>query len=164
MSSSEEGASSAGRGTGASRLPRVLTCRTGFLLSILGRVSRDATERALAPLEIKPYHYGVLVVLTDEGPAPQQVVGETLGIDKSSMVVVVDHLEGLGLVERHRNPENRRAYKLTLTEAGRRLLSEADSLVEQVEEAVLAPLDDEQRVRLHELLLTLADPRGDRGD
>jgi DNA-binding MarR family transcriptional regulator len=96
------------------------------------------------------------------GPAPQQAVRETLSIEKSSMVVFVDHLERLGLVERHRNPENRRAYKLTLTAAGRELLSEAKPLIEKVEEAVLAPLDDAQRRHLHQLLLSLLPHSGER--
>lgn len=163
MGPSEKEAGHAARGSGAGRPPRALTRSVGFLLSIMGRLSRDATERALEPLGIKPYHYGVLVALDEGGPAPQRVVGEALEIDKSSMVVVVDHLEGLGLVERHRNPENRRAYRLTLTDAGRKLLSEAESLVGRVEEDVLAPLDDAQRRQLHGLLLSLLPGSGERG-
>lgn len=151
------------RGSGAGRPPQALARRAGFLLSVLGRISRDATERALGPLGIKPYHYGVLVALDEGGPAPQRVVGEALGIDKSSMVVVVDHLEGLGLVERRRNPENRRAYRLTLTDAGRNVLSEAEPLVGQVEEDIMAPLDDAQRRQLHALLLSLLPGPGERG-
>jgi MarR family transcriptional regulator, lower aerobic nicotinate degradation pathway regulator len=140
---------------GSGRPPRSLTRRVGFLLSALGRLSRDATEQALESLGIRPHHYGVLVVLDEGGPAPQRIVGEALGIDKSTMVVVVDHLEERGLVERHRNPENRRAYRLTLTGAGRKLLLEADPLVRRVEEDVMAPLDDAQRRQLHGLLLSL---------
>jgi DNA-binding MarR family transcriptional regulator len=156
----EEWTDEVGRVSGVSRLPEVLTRRTGFLLSTLGRLSRDATERALEPLGIKPHHYGMLVVLAEGGPAPQQVIGETLRIDKSSMVVFVDHLEGLGLVERRRNPENRRAYKLTLTAAGRKTILEAETLVEGVEETLLAPLDDAQRRQLHGLLLSLLSDHG----
>lgn len=161
VGTSEEAAGDAVRGTG--RPPQALASRAGFLLSVLGRISRDATERALGSLGIKPYHYGVLVVLDEGGPAPQRAVGEALGIDKSSMVVVVDHLEGLGLVERHRNPENRRAYRLTLTDAGRKMISEAGPLVGRVEEDVLAPLDQAQRRQLHGLLLSLLPGSGRRG-
>ena len=46
-----------------------------------------------------------MVVLAEEGPDPQQTVGERIEIDKSTMVVVVDELEELGLVERRRNPK-----------------------------------------------------------
>jgi DNA-binding MarR family transcriptional regulator len=96
-----------------------------------------------------------LVVLAEEGPAPQQTVGERIEIDKSTMVVVVDELEELGLVERRRNPQNRRAYELTLTETGLKRLSEVEPVVEEVEEAALAPLDEARRTQLRELLLSL---------
>ncbi len=145
----------AARVVGGDRPPERLTRRIGFLLSMLGRRSRDATEGALAPLGLKPQHYGVLVVLSDAGPAPQQVVGVRLGIDKSTMVAVVDYLEGCGLVERRRNPNNRRAYDLTLTAAGRHALAAAELLVAGIEEAVLTPLDTAERAQLGTLLLRL---------
>jgi DNA-binding MarR family transcriptional regulator len=135
------------------RFPRALTERTGFLLSMLGQASRNTTERVLAPLGIKPHHYGVLMVLDAMGPAPQHSVGERLGIDKSSMTVVVDHLAGLGMLERRRNPGNRRAYELTLTETGRETLARAAPLIESVEEVVLARLTGEERRQLHGLLV-----------
>ena len=140
------------RGDGAGSPPEHLTRWTGFLLSTLGRVARDETEGALEPLGIKPHHYGVLVVLDVMGPTPQYAAGQNLGIDKSSMTVVVDHLERLGLVERRRNPQNRRAYELTLTEAGREVLNAAAPLIAGVEEALLSRLSDEERAQLHELL------------
>jgi DNA-binding MarR family transcriptional regulator len=111
------------------------------------------------PLGIKPHHYGVLQVLEEMGSAPQYVVGARLGIDKSTMTVVGDHLEGLGLVARRRNPQNRRAYELTLTETGRAALAAAEPLVATVEEAMLARLDSAERSQLHTLLLRMMDQR-----
>jgi DNA-binding MarR family transcriptional regulator len=143
--------------------PADLTRWSGFLLSVLGQQSRAATERALAPLGIKPHHYGVLVMLRDVGPAAQFAVGDRLGIDKSSMTVVGDHLEGLGLVARRRNPQNRRAYELTLTDAGRTALAAAEPLVAQVEEAALAGLDSAERAQLHALLVKMLANRNPAG-
>lgn len=162
MSSGELGTSKPSRSSYEGSLPETLRRRTGFLLSVMGMFSRSELSRALEPLSIKPRGYGTLVVLAEGGPAPQQTVGERLGIDKSTMVVVVDELEELGLVERRRNPQNRRAYELTLTDAGHETLSEAESVVEGVEEAVLAPLSEEGRRQLHELLLRLLPDLGSR--
>jgi DNA-binding MarR family transcriptional regulator len=61
---------------------------------------------------------------------------------------------------RQRNPQNRRAYELTLTNAGREALSEAESAVEDAEEAVLAPLNEGGRMQLHKLLLSLVPDLG----
>jgi DNA-binding MarR family transcriptional regulator len=159
MGSDADQAREAERPVGGSSPPAPLTRWSGFLLSILGQRSRAETELALAPLGIKPHHYGALVVLQEAGPAPQYAVGERLGIDKSTMTLVGDHLEGLGLVERRRNPENRRAYELTLTEAGRATLIAAEPLIAQVEEAMLARLDKTERTRLHALLVKLLPAR-----
>lgn len=142
-------------GAAAGAVPESLTQRTGFLLSTLGRRFRAATEQSLTPLGITPVHYGVLAVLAGNGPAAQAAVGATFNIDKSSMVVIIDYLEQRELVERRRNPRNRRAYELRLTDAGHRTLREADQIVARSEEAVLAPLDAAQRAHLHELLLRL---------
>jgi DNA-binding MarR family transcriptional regulator len=129
--------------------------RTGFLLSTLGRRFRAATEHVLAPLGITPVHYGVLTVVATQGPAAQAAVGQTLRIDKSSMVVIMDYLEQRGLVERQRNPRNRRAYELILTAAGAQILRDADRIIAESEEAGLAALDQTQRDQLHQLLLRL---------
>jgi DNA-binding MarR family transcriptional regulator len=136
-------------------LPATLTRRTGFLLSTLGRRCTAAAERVLAPLGIKPHHYGVLVVLEAAGVATQHAVGERLGIDKSTMTVVGDFLEGRGLVERRRNPVNRRAYELTLTEAGRDVLARAEPLIAAAQAELLDPLDASERAELHALLVRL---------
>jgi DNA-binding MarR family transcriptional regulator len=135
--------------------PPALLRRTGFLLSVLGRRTREATEQALAPLRIKPHHYGVLVLLEGTGPLPQHTIGTRLGIDKSTMTVVGDHLEALGLVERRRNPANRRAYEFVLTDTGRSALATAEPLIAQIDEEALAPLDPAERTELHDLLLRL---------
>ena len=145
----------AGRGGGADVFPEVLARRTAFLLSKAGQMSREAFDRAVGPMGLKSRHYGALAVLDAEGPRAQRELGERLQIDRSTMVSVVDDLEGMGLVERRRDREDRRRYELTLTEAGRRTLSEAGGLVEGVQEAVLTPLDEAQRRELHGLLMAL---------
>ncbi len=129
---------------------------------MVGRISRDLTERALGDLGIKPHHVGILAILDAEGPAAQSRVGQRLRIDKSSMTVFVDHLEALGLLDRRRNPRNRRAYELTLTGAGRATFARAVSLIDSVEVKVLAGLDADERSQLHRLLSRLL--RGLHGD
>jgi DNA-binding MarR family transcriptional regulator len=153
--SHEETAGTSGDSGRAEVIPAILLGRTGFLLSTLGRRFRAATEQALAPLGITPVHYGVLTVIAIQGPAAQAAVGQVLHIDKSSMVVIMDHLEQRGLVERQRNPRNRRAYELILTAAGTQTLRDADRIIAESEEAALTALDQTQRDQLHQLLLRL---------
>ncbi len=69
------------------------------------------------------------------------------------MVGLVDELEGLGLVERRRDLEDRRRYDLTLTDVGKRTISEAEAVATRVQDAMLAPVDETERRRLHEMLI-----------
>ena len=62
--------------------------------------------------------YGFLVA-PDVAAPPQRAVGERLGIDESSMTAIADLLDGLGLMERRRDPDDRRAYEPTLADVGR---------------------------------------------
>ena len=71
------------------------------------------------------------------------------------MVAVVDKLENDGLVVRRRNPLDRRAYALEITDKGRRVLGQADELVSKVEHDFLAPLSAVERRALVDLLQRL---------
>ncbi len=145
-------------GSGRSRVnlpPVALTRNTGFLMSKVSQLAREGFERALEPMGLKARHYGVLTALAGEGPHAQRDLGEKLAIDRTTMVGLVDELEGLGLVERRRNLEDRRRYDLTLTDVGKRTISEAEAMATRVQDAMLAPLDDTERRRLHEMLASV---------
>jgi DNA-binding MarR family transcriptional regulator len=93
-----------------------------------------------------------------EGPFSQQRLGQRQGIDRTTMVSVVDELEGSGYVERRRDPRARRAYSLHATAKGRRVLQRAKEATERAEEEFLAPLPEADRRRLKRLLRTLLEP------
>ena len=138
------------------RLPPVSLARnTGFLMSKVSQLAREGFERALEPMGLKARHYGVLTALAGEGSHAQGDLGEKLAIDRTTMVGLVDELEALGLVERRRDPEDRRRYDLALTDAGERKISEAEVLAARIQDAVLAPLGDDERRLLHEMLASI---------
>ena len=142
-------------GSGRNRVdppPAALARNTGFLMSKVSQLAREGFERALGPMGLKARHYGVLTALAGEGPHAQGDLGERLAIDRTTMVGLVDELEGLGLVERRRDREDRRRYDLVLTDAGKRTISEAEAVAARVQEAVLSPLDEAERRRLHGML------------
>lgn len=141
--------------------PAALVCNTGFLVSKVSQLAREGFERALEPMGLKARHYGILAALTGEGPYAQRDLGEKLAIDRTTMVGLVDELEGLGLVERRRDPGDRRRYDLALTDSGKRMILEADAVAVRVQEAVLSPLDDAERHRLHEMLTSVLQNLGE---
>ena len=73
----------------------------------------------MRPLGIGRRHFSVLAVLGEGKPLSQVEMGERLGIDRNTMVILLDDLEEKSLVVRRRDPSDRRAYLVSLTEAGR---------------------------------------------
>ncbi|WP_433340704.1 MarR family winged helix-turn-helix transcriptional regulator [Streptomyces sp. CA-253872] len=78
----------------------------------------------------------------------------------SRVVTLVDRLDGLGLVERHRSARDRRQHELRLSARGEELLQRVREAACAHEEALLQPLDEAQRATLTALLTSLAEAEG----
>ena len=135
--------------------PEPLASAPGFLLSWNGRRIAYAFGEALAPLGLKPQHFGVLnLIATVPGSAQQELVERSM-IDPSSMVAVLDELEALGLARRRPHEGDRRKHALELTDDGKRTLKRARALAARTYEEIAAPLDAEERETLQRLLRKL---------
>jgi DNA-binding MarR family transcriptional regulator len=73
-----------------------------------------------AEFELSPVQVHVLRTL-GEAPQPMSSLAGFLGCDASNVTGLVDRLEARGLVRRAAAPEDRRAYRVRLTAAGRKL-------------------------------------------
>lgn len=138
-------------------LSPALSDRLGPLLGRVHEAHRALAHAALAPLGLSPKGFGALALLAVEGPLSQQRLAERTGIDRTTMVAVVDELERAGTVERSRDPGDRRAYALQLTRHGGRLLARAEAAVVGAEERFLAPLPIAEQRRLKSTLRRLLD-------
>src|SRR5262245_7144751 len=96
-----------------------------FLLSKLGFVARRGFHNALAAVALEPRQFGVLNLVAASEGLSQRALTDPLGIPASRVVAIVDELEERGLVERRRNPDDRRAHALYLTAKGRKTLDRA---------------------------------------
>ncbi len=137
-------------------LHEALTRHTGFLISRMGLVAQRGFAERMAEVGLTPREWGALNVLSREGAITQQSLGKCIGMDPSSMVATLDELERKGLVERRRNPQDRRAHALHMTAKGQRTLSRARELAARAQDELLAPLGADERKQLHGLLLRLA--------
>src|SRR5689334_23983894 len=99
-------------------LPRELIASTAFLL---GRVGIAVKTYAMDEFEAEgfsPYHYSVLALLDEEPRETQATIADVLGVDRSQLVGLLDTLEKHELVERRRDPSDRRRHVVSLTTAG----------------------------------------------
>jgi DNA-binding MarR family transcriptional regulator len=128
--------------------PEALASRLGFLLKHAQLRLADASARALAPFGVDGRELAILAVLAAEYPLSQLEAAGRLGVDRTTMVTLVDALEDKGLVERHRSPEDRRKNIVQLTATGQDRLREAERAREEMERRFLAPLGEAEAARL----------------
>jgi DNA-binding MarR family transcriptional regulator len=129
----------------------------GPLLGRAHEAHRSDVEAELGALGLSPKGFGALTVLEGEGPLPQGELARRQGVDRTTMVAVVDELERLGAVRRERDERDRRAYAVGLTATGRRLLGRARPVLAAVEADFLAPLPAGDRERLKDALRLLVE-------
>jgi DNA-binding MarR family transcriptional regulator len=131
-----------------------------FLLVQLGmHGAREFGER-LKPLGLEQRQAGMLVRLAANEGRSQQAIAALMGINATRMVFLVDELEKLDLVERRRNPEDRRSHALYLTEKGRAALDQVRVVTAEHEQQMSAGLTAAERAELITLLRRLADAQG----
>jgi DNA-binding MarR family transcriptional regulator len=124
----------------------------GQLFFRLWRASHERTAEALETVGMTPPLFALLNVLGARTGAIQQELGQTMGIDPSTMVSLIDQLESAGLAKRRTHPKDRRAREVSITPKGRRALEQARGLAARVEDDVLRGLNAAERGQLLRLL------------
>jgi len=107
--------------------------------------------------DLHPYHHAILAVLDEHDRETQGEIADALGYDRGQLVGLLDELEDKGLVERQRDPADRRRQIVRPTAACRRTLVKARTLSARLDDEFLGPLDAGEREQLHGLLLRLAE-------
>ena len=91
--------------------------------------------RCVAPLQLTPAQFSVLLLL-DRNPGRNQTeIANTLGILRPNFVAMLDGLESRDLCARMRSANDRRSHILALTDKGRAVLARAKKLAAAQREA-----------------------------
>jgi DNA-binding MarR family transcriptional regulator len=136
-----------------------LSARLTYLLK-RALVQLDALHAEhLAPVGVSGRELGVLLLLDGRDPESQQQAAARLGVDRTTMVGLVDALEAKGLVARRADAGDRRRNVLELTGDGRTALTRAVRASDEAERQLLAELDDAESAQLRTLLTRLAADR-----
>lgn len=113
--------------------------------------------RCVAPLQLTPAQFSVLLLLDNNPGRNQTEIANTLGILRPNFVAMLDGLESRDLCARMRSTNDRRSHILVLTDKGRAVLARAKKLVATKHEARLNELlGAEGRVALLQMLSKIA--------
>ena len=138
------------------RPPRELLSSPTFLLKYLTLSMKEQKLAAFEGSGLNPMHFAVLALLDEGARETQATIADALGYDRSYLVGLLDQLEERDLIERRRDPEDRRRHLVKLTPAGTETLARLRSVIKNFEKQFLAPLDADERETFLSLLQRLA--------
>jgi len=156
----EEGPGSGRAGTGASpRRARASRIDLGYLDDHIGYVVRRAQLaifkdfiKTLAPVDIRPAQYSVLIVIDQNPGLTQAELGRALAIKRANLVGMLNELERRKLARRVASPSDRRSHALHLTSTGRQMLARFHRLALEHEKRASRTLDSDDKKLLLQLL------------
>ena len=133
----------------------------GVLPSLLGYVLRRTQSAVFADFAatfaqageaLTPGEFGLLVLVERNAGLSQMALARALGIDRSTLVPILNRLQARGLLVRRASPTDGRTHALALTPAGAKALARFARLVAGHEKRIAADLSAAETRTLLELL------------
>ena len=115
-----------------------------WLLSQTSHVLMTEMTAALQDIGLTPRAHSVLLTAL-QGELTQSEIAQSVGLDKTTMVVTVDELEAAGLAERRPSATDRRARVIAVTKAGERKAAEGRDIADGVQREILDSLPARER-------------------
>ncbi len=127
----------------------------GFLLHDVSRLLRMRLDRRARALGLTRAQWRVLAHLAPRQGINQSSLAEILEVENITLGRHIDRLEDTDWVVRRRDPGDRRAWRLFLTDKARPVLDQMEVLAAETQEEAMAGLSDGERDRLLKLLLSM---------
>lgn len=131
----------------------------GFLLSKAYQRAWATLREEIEPYDLTPPQFALLSFLWQQDGLTQVELSEKGQIDRSTLGGLIDRLERNGLLERRQHPQDRRAYRIYLTEQGKAMESTLSACAERSLKKFTAGLNDDEIKELRRMLEIL---RGER--
>jgi len=109
------------------------------------------------PAGVDIHEYAALLALAGGVTRSQKSLAETIGVSRTTMVKVAAHLSAQGLVERVRNPDDRRSYALTRTPDGAAAARAWKRHADELERSITASFTTPERAEMHRMLARVAE-------
>jgi len=124
----------------------------GFLISDVSRLMRRRFDERARLIGVTRAQWRTLTTLSRNEGINQGGLADLLEVEPITLCRMIDRLEEAGLVERRRDPADRRAWLIFLTTKARPLLAQLRGLADGMIEDALQGLDDERRAALMGML------------
>jgi DNA-binding MarR family transcriptional regulator len=141
-----------------------MAAHLGYLLKHVQQRFFELIAAELAPAGINGREAAVLRAIDNPQPLAQGDIARRMGIDRTTMVALIDDLQERGLVRRRQDPDDRRKNVVELTDAGQHITRQATQAGEQAERTFLSPLSADQAEQFKKTLhaLLYSPPAGPR--
>jgi DNA-binding MarR family transcriptional regulator len=127
----------------------------GFLLADNSRLARWAFDQQVREVGVTGPQARLLLLLNRFPGENQSFYAELLEVEPITLCRMVDRLEEAGLIERRRDPGDRRAWRLHLTAKSRKTMEQLQHRVDSLVEEMLAGLSAAEHSELERLLKTI---------
>ncbi len=131
----------------------------GFLLSKGYQRAWAILREEIEQYDLTPPQFALLSFLWQQDGLTQVELSEKGQIDRSTVGGLIDRLERNGLLERRQHPQDRRAYKIYLTEHGKEMETTLTGCADNSLKRFTSGLNDEEIIELRRMLEIL---RGER--
>lgn len=137
-----------------------MTDSIGFMISDVARVIRRRFDERARVIGVTRPQWRTLTMLTRHEGINQGRLAELLEVEPITLCRMVDRLEEAGHVERRRDPNDRRAWRIHLTDSARPLIAQLRAIADDLLDQALAGLDpaarDQLTATLRQILANLA--------
>ena len=130
----------------------VMSDQLGFLLSDVSRLIRRRFDERARLIGATRAQWKTLFVLSRNEGLNQGALAERLEVEPITLGRMIDRLEEAGLVERRRDPADRRAWRIHLTPAAHPVVERLRAFADEMFDAVFADLSPDTRDQLTQAL------------
>lgn len=128
-----------------------------YLLADSARLLRRAFDARVRVLGMTSPQARLLLILHVTEGENQGFYADRLEVEPISLTRMIDRMEESGLIERHRDPSDRRAWRLHLTDKSRKVIDQVRAGLAGLEDEMLVGLSTNQREALSDALETIRD-------
>ncbi|MDP8205296.1 MAG: MarR family transcriptional regulator [Candidatus Electryonea clarkiae] len=116
----------------------------GFLVNTAARSMRIALEEGLKCHDVTPTQWLVLKGLNENADITQRVLGQKLFLDNATITRQIDKLEQMDMLHRQQSEDDRRAYRIIITQKGIKLLQKLDEIANGVNSIAMSGVTEKK--------------------